>query len=127
MLAIKRKNAINEPLFTPWPTETIDDLNPYSRIIADEALRRGIRRNPPPRHSSTSSSRVCRASRSHGHRNNHGNESPPYEMSTAVGALATIATAGADFVVAAAELQFRLPTTFVKTPFADWMRERLES
>ncbi len=42
MLAIKRKNAINEPLFSP-PPETVDDLNPYARIIADEALRRGIR------------------------------------------------------------------------------------
>jgi GNAT-family acetyltransferase (TIGR03103 family) len=41
VLAIKRKNAINEPLFSP-PPETIDDLNPYARIIADEALRRGI-------------------------------------------------------------------------------------
>ena len=41
VLAIKRKNAINEPLFTPLP-ETVDDLNPYARIIADEALRRGI-------------------------------------------------------------------------------------
>lgn len=42
VLAVKRKNAINESLFTPVP-ETVDDLNPYSRIIADEALRRGIR------------------------------------------------------------------------------------
>jgi GNAT-family acetyltransferase (TIGR03103 family) len=42
VLAVKRKNAINEALFTPVP-ETVDDLNPYSRIIADEALRRGIR------------------------------------------------------------------------------------
>ncbi len=42
VLAIKRKNAINEPLFSP-PPETVDDLNPYARIIADEALRRGIR------------------------------------------------------------------------------------
>lgn len=41
VLVIKRKNAINEPLFTARP-ETIDDLNPYARIIADEALRRGI-------------------------------------------------------------------------------------
>ena len=41
VLAIKRKNAINVPLFTP-PPETVDDLNPYARIIADEALRRGI-------------------------------------------------------------------------------------
>ncbi len=41
VLAIKRKNAINEPLFTPIP-ETVDDLNPYARIIADEATRRGI-------------------------------------------------------------------------------------
>jgi len=41
VLAVKRKNAINEPLFTPAP-ETVDDLNPYARIIADEAMRRGI-------------------------------------------------------------------------------------
>ena len=40
-MAVKRKNAINEPLFTP-PPETVDDLNPYARIIADEAMRRGI-------------------------------------------------------------------------------------
>ena len=42
VLAIKRKNAINEPLFNPGPPETVDDLNPYARIIADEAMRRGI-------------------------------------------------------------------------------------
>ena len=42
VLAVKRKNAINEPLFTIAP-ETVDDLNPYARIIADEAMRRGIR------------------------------------------------------------------------------------
>src|ERR1700761_8536548 len=41
VLAIKRKNAINEPLFT-LPPETVDALNPYARIIADEAMRRGI-------------------------------------------------------------------------------------
>jgi GNAT-family acetyltransferase (TIGR03103 family) len=41
VLAIKRKNAINEPLFTA-PPETVEDLNPYARIIADEAMRRGI-------------------------------------------------------------------------------------
>jgi GNAT-family acetyltransferase (TIGR03103 family) len=41
VLAIKRKNAINVPLFSPVP-ETVDDLNPYARIIADEAIRRGI-------------------------------------------------------------------------------------
>jgi GNAT-family acetyltransferase (TIGR03103 family) len=41
VLAIKRKNAVNEPLFTR-PPETVEDLNPYARIIADEALRRGI-------------------------------------------------------------------------------------
>ena len=41
VLAIKRKNAINEPLFTS-PPETVEDLNPYARIIADEAMRRGI-------------------------------------------------------------------------------------
>ena len=42
VLAVKCKNAINEPLFTPQ-SETVDDLNPYARIIADEAMRRGIR------------------------------------------------------------------------------------
>ena len=42
VLCIKRKNAINEPLFTAITPETVDDLNPYSRIIADEAIRRGI-------------------------------------------------------------------------------------
>lgn len=42
VLVIKRKNTINEPLFTSSP-ETVDDLNPYARIIAEEALRRGIR------------------------------------------------------------------------------------
>jgi GNAT-family acetyltransferase (TIGR03103 family) len=42
VLCIKRKNAINEPLFTAITPETVDDLNPYARIIADEALRRGI-------------------------------------------------------------------------------------
>jgi GNAT-family acetyltransferase (TIGR03103 family) len=41
VMALKRKNAINEPLFT-HPPETVDDLNPYARIIADEAMRRGI-------------------------------------------------------------------------------------
>lgn len=41
VMAVKRKNAINEPLFT-HPPETVDDLNPYARIIADEAMRRGI-------------------------------------------------------------------------------------
>ncbi|MEZ5648983.1 MAG: N-acetylglutaminylglutamine synthetase [Burkholderiaceae bacterium] len=38
--AIKRKNSINEPLFVG--PQSGDDLNPYARIIADEALRRGI-------------------------------------------------------------------------------------
>ncbi|ULE33038.1 N-acetylglutaminylglutamine synthetase [Mycobacterium sp. IDR2000157661] len=41
VMAVKRKNAINEPLFT-HPPETIEDLNPYARIIAEEAMRRGI-------------------------------------------------------------------------------------
>ena len=37
---VKRKNPINEPLFvTAAPDET---LNPYAKIIADEARRRGI-------------------------------------------------------------------------------------
>jgi GNAT-family acetyltransferase (TIGR03103 family) len=40
---IKRKNAINEKLFAPQPGNELDALNPYARIIADEALLRGIR------------------------------------------------------------------------------------
>lgn len=43
VFGVKRKNAINEHLFSASPTETIEDLNPYARIIADEASRRGIR------------------------------------------------------------------------------------
>lgn len=39
---VKRRNSINEALFTPASVEGLDDLNPYARIIADEALRRGI-------------------------------------------------------------------------------------
>jgi len=38
--AIKRKNPINERLYT-GPTVT-EGMNPYARIVADEALRRGI-------------------------------------------------------------------------------------
>ncbi|TXH23618.1 MAG: N-acetylglutaminylglutamine synthetase [Mycobacterium sp.] len=42
-LGIKRKNAINEPLFAPVkPEEQLGQLNPYARIIADEAILRGI-------------------------------------------------------------------------------------
>ncbi len=42
-LGIKRKNAINEPLFAPVkPEEQLAHLNPYARIIADEAILRGI-------------------------------------------------------------------------------------
>ncbi|MBV4534334.1 N-acetylglutaminylglutamine synthetase [Pseudomonas sp. SWRI107] len=38
--AVKRKNGINQPLFLgPGPEA---ELNPYARIIVDEALRRGI-------------------------------------------------------------------------------------
>jgi GNAT-family acetyltransferase (TIGR03103 family) len=38
--ALKRKNPFNEPLFAGPPLE--DELNPYARIIVDEARRRGI-------------------------------------------------------------------------------------
>lgn len=41
VFAVKRRNAINEPLFTEGRDR--DGLNPYARIIVDEALRRGIR------------------------------------------------------------------------------------
>jgi len=39
---VKRKNPINEPLFIPDAVPGLNDLNPYARLIADEALRRGI-------------------------------------------------------------------------------------
>ena len=41
VFCVKRKNPINEPLFTP-SDGTLDALNPYARIIADEAARRGV-------------------------------------------------------------------------------------
>lgn len=40
VFSLKRKNAINEPLFVG--PENYDSLNPYARIIVDEARRRGI-------------------------------------------------------------------------------------
>lgn len=43
VFGVKRKNAINERLYTPVPEDALDDLNPYARIIADEAIRRGVR------------------------------------------------------------------------------------
>ncbi|MCW5653942.1 N-acetylglutaminylglutamine synthetase [Hydrogenophaga sp.] len=42
VFAVKRRNAINAPLFTDSSTQA-DGLNPYARIIVDEAQRRGIR------------------------------------------------------------------------------------
>lgn len=39
--ALKTKNSLNERLFCP-PTPEIGRLNPYARIIVNEALRRGI-------------------------------------------------------------------------------------
>jgi GNAT-family acetyltransferase (TIGR03103 family) len=41
VFCIKKKNAINEPLYS-GSEESDDDLNPYARIIVDEARRRGI-------------------------------------------------------------------------------------
>ena len=41
-LSLKRKNSINERLFVQPPSEDYQQLNPYARIIADEARRRGI-------------------------------------------------------------------------------------
>ncbi|MFI0792903.1 N-acetylglutaminylglutamine synthetase [Micromonospora rubida] len=42
-LCVKRKNPINERLFLPATPSGYDGLNPYARIVADEAMRRGIR------------------------------------------------------------------------------------
>jgi ribosomal protein S18 acetylase RimI-like enzyme len=39
--SVKRKNSINERFFAT-PPEDYDVLNPYARIIIDEARRRGI-------------------------------------------------------------------------------------
>src|SRR4029450_2894502 len=41
-VCVKRKNPINTPLFAARPPG-LEDLNPYARIIAEEALKRGIR------------------------------------------------------------------------------------
>jgi GNAT-family acetyltransferase (TIGR03103 family) len=41
-VCVKRKNPINTPLFAARPPG-LERLNPYARIIAEEALRRGIR------------------------------------------------------------------------------------
>jgi GNAT-family acetyltransferase (TIGR03103 family) len=41
-VCVKHKNPINTPLFAARP-QHLDNLNPYARIIAEEALRRGIR------------------------------------------------------------------------------------
>ena len=41
LFAVKRKNAINEKFFAS-PHESYEALNPYARLIVDEATRRGI-------------------------------------------------------------------------------------
>ena len=40
--AVKRKNAINEPLYTGPTVQADEGLNIYAKIIVDEARRRGI-------------------------------------------------------------------------------------
>lgn len=42
VFAVKRRNAINESLFVEPSSGADDGLNPYARIIVDEARRRGI-------------------------------------------------------------------------------------
>ncbi|MFN7150075.1 MAG: N-acetylglutaminylglutamine synthetase [Microthrixaceae bacterium] len=42
VFCVKRKNPINEPLFVPNAVAGLDDLNPYARLIADEAMLRGV-------------------------------------------------------------------------------------
>lgn len=41
-VCVKRKNPINSPLFAARPPG-LEDLNPYALLIAEEALRRGVR------------------------------------------------------------------------------------
>ena len=43
VFCVKNKNAINEALFTGPGPEIVEDLNPYSMIIINEARKRGIR------------------------------------------------------------------------------------
>ena len=42
VFTVKRKNPINERLFSAAPDQQWDQLNPYAKIIAEEARRRGI-------------------------------------------------------------------------------------
>jgi GNAT-family acetyltransferase (TIGR03103 family) len=42
-LCLKRKNPINERLFRASLPDGYDGLNPYARIVVDEAMRRGVR------------------------------------------------------------------------------------
>ncbi|WP_036374301.1 N-acetylglutaminylglutamine synthetase [Micromonospora sp. ATCC 39149] len=42
-LCVKRKNPINQRLFLPAAPKGYHRLNPYAKIVADEAMRRGIR------------------------------------------------------------------------------------
>jgi len=42
-LCLKRKNPINERLFLASMPHGYEELNPYAQIVADEAMRRGIR------------------------------------------------------------------------------------
>lgn len=42
VFAVKRKNPINEKFFAA-PIDSYDELNPYARLLVDEARRRGIR------------------------------------------------------------------------------------
>ncbi len=46
VFAVKRRNAINVPLFTTPAADSWHGFNPYARIILDEALRRGIGIDP---------------------------------------------------------------------------------
>ena len=41
VFAVKRKNVINEKLYTAVSSDDAD-FNPYARLIVDEARRRGI-------------------------------------------------------------------------------------
>src|SRR5690606_8606732 len=46
VFAVKRRNAINEALFTTPAGDRSRGFNPYARIIIDEAQRRGVRVDP---------------------------------------------------------------------------------
>ena len=51
-VVVKRKNPINQPLFSPEPAG-LADLNPYARIVVDEDVGPGLDRVDPAHRTSS--------------------------------------------------------------------------